>query len=150
MIAAIFGVGVERETLRRISIEVQVRDGVDHERCKCFPSVPANASYSIRFFGLGCGEHLRNLVKVLIEYAPPHLRRAGVSPLAFLEALAAKGFSIEEVDGLTGKLLAVDLEQLSAVNSANLYLRLRDTIASSAAPGDGGAPVKNAGNSVVI
>jgi FkbM family methyltransferase len=59
---------------------------------------------------------------ILIEFAPAHLRRAGVEPSVFLEELRSSGFAIRIVDDATGNVSEPDLSQLVNAFSVNLEL----------------------------
>jgi FkbM family methyltransferase len=72
-------------------------------------------------------------VRLLLEYAPQHLHRAGVSPAQFLEGLFGQGFLIEEIDELSGEVAAADRGRLVSAYSANLSLRHGGEIVSAAA-----------------
>jgi FkbM family methyltransferase len=61
-------------------------------------------------------------VVVLMEFAPTHLRRAGVEPAAFLAELQSSGFSIHVVDDATGQPRQTDLGRLPDSFSTNLEL----------------------------
>ena len=73
-----------------------------------------------------------------MEYAPPHLQRAGVSASGFLDQLIADGFQIAAVDDVTGELSAVDRERLPAAFSINLSLR--KSLTPLIPPADGEVP----------
>ena len=61
-------------------------------------------------------------VRVVIEYAPEHLGRAGVSPNGFLEDLLAR-FTVSRIDDLTGGLSNItNISEFTQVESANLLL----------------------------
>jgi len=61
-------------------------------------------------------------IRILLEFAPVHLRRAGVDPLAFLDEIASCGFEFRRVHDETGQLMDTARDQLAAVFSANLEL----------------------------
>lgn len=61
-------------------------------------------------------------IVVLIEFAPAHLRRAGVEPASFLKELNSTGFVIHVIDDATGDLLEPDPAHLVETISANLEL----------------------------
>lgn len=61
-------------------------------------------------------------IRILLEFAPVHLRRAGVDPLAFLDEIASCGFAFRRVHDETGQLIDTARDQLAGVFSANLEL----------------------------
>jgi FkbM family methyltransferase len=61
-------------------------------------------------------------IRILMEFAPEHLRRAGVDPAAFLDEIAALGFGIRQVHDETGELLEVSRDRLTGGFSPNLEL----------------------------
>jgi len=61
-------------------------------------------------------------IVIFIEFAPVHLRRAGVEPTAFLDELASMRFSIRQVHDVTGELLPINRDQIASCFSANLSL----------------------------
>jgi FkbM family methyltransferase len=66
--------------------------------------------------------HANPEIVILIEFAPSHLRRAGVEPAGFLEHLQSSGFAIRVVDDATGELREADFRQLAETFSVNLEL----------------------------
>jgi FkbM family methyltransferase len=77
-------------------------------------------------------------ILILMEYAPPHLQRSGISPSGFLDQLTADGFQIAAVDDATGELSEVDRERLPSAFSVNLSLR--KSVAPLIPPEDGKVP----------
>lgn len=61
-------------------------------------------------------------VRIFMEFAPGHLRRAGHDPAAFLDRIEASGFDIQRVNDETGAVVACTREELGAVTSTNLML----------------------------
>jgi len=61
-------------------------------------------------------------IRILLEFAPSLLRRAGVEPAAFMDEIAATGFDIRRIHDETGELLEVRREELLSCFSANLEL----------------------------
>jgi len=61
-------------------------------------------------------------IRILMEYAPVHLRRAGVDPGGFLDEIASWGFDVRRIHDETGEPLEASRDQLTAVFSANLEL----------------------------
>lgn len=61
-------------------------------------------------------------VQVFFEFAPEHLRRAGVDPLQWVNDLTAGGFTLRRVEDVTGELLPVENEALVHCISWNLLL----------------------------
>ncbi len=62
-------------------------------------------------------------LRIFIEFAPEHLRRAGFTPEAFLDEIAGFGLSAMVVDDMTGELSPVDTEKLPHAITANLCLQ---------------------------
>jgi FkbM family methyltransferase len=62
-------------------------------------------------------------LRILMEFAPVHLKRAAVDPAAFLDQLAAAGWVMERVDDVTGELRPAERQELVGCFSANLSLR---------------------------
>jgi FkbM family methyltransferase len=63
-------------------------------------------------------------IRILLEFAPVHLKRAGSSPLEVLDEFASFGFDIRRIDDVNGDLLSVTPGELAEVFSANLQLEL--------------------------
>ena len=61
-------------------------------------------------------------IRIILEFAPVHLRRAGSSPSAFLDQITSLGFAVRRIDEENGHLLTVTREELSAAFSVNLLL----------------------------
>lgn len=61
-------------------------------------------------------------IRILMEFAPVHLRRAGVDPSAFLDEIASLGFAIRRIHDETGEPLTASRDELISVFSANLDL----------------------------
>jgi FkbM family methyltransferase len=61
-------------------------------------------------------------IRILMEFAPAHLRRAGIDPAGFLDEIAALGFTFRRIHDETGEPLVVSRDQLVDVLSANLEL----------------------------
>ena len=61
-------------------------------------------------------------IRILMEFAPVHLRRAGVDPLAFLDEIASMKFEWRRIHDETGQPMDASREQVAAVFSANLEL----------------------------
>lgn len=61
-------------------------------------------------------------IVVLMEFAPIHLRRAGVQPALFIEELQSSGFAIHIIDDATGEPRETDLPRLADEFSVNLEL----------------------------
>ena len=64
-------------------------------------------------------------IRIILEFAPEHLRRAGVEPLDFLDEIGAMGFDAFRIHDETGELMEARREELPAVFSANLELARR-------------------------
>jgi FkbM family methyltransferase len=73
-------------------------------------------------------------IRILIEFAPVHLRRAGVAPRDFLDEIEALGLDVRRIEDETGELLEVSAGKLADAFSVNLELSLR----ANAAAGGGG------------
>ena len=61
-------------------------------------------------------------VRILIEFAPIHLRRAGVEPEQFLHEIAAAGFMICRIEDQSGELIPFHSAALGPDDGANLLL----------------------------
>jgi FkbM family methyltransferase len=61
-------------------------------------------------------------IRIALEFAPAHLRRAGISSCAFLDTIASFGFAIRRIDDESGELLDVIREELNDALSVNLQL----------------------------
>lgn len=70
-------------------------------------------------------------LRILLEFAPEHLRRAGVDPLQWGSDLVTSGFLIRRVEDVTGELLPVVPEELARCVSWNLLLTQTDSQHSS-------------------
>jgi FkbM family methyltransferase len=63
-------------------------------------------------------------IRILLEFAPVHLIRAGSSPLELLDEFASFGFGIRRIDDVNGDLLSVTRGELAEAFSVNLQLEL--------------------------
>jgi FkbM family methyltransferase len=61
-------------------------------------------------------------IRILIEFAPIHLRRAGSQPDEFLREIAAAGFRISRIEDESGELGPFDPAELEPAAGANLLL----------------------------
>ena len=61
-------------------------------------------------------------IRIVLEFAPTHLRRANVDPAGFLSELRALGFTVTRVHDLSGELETVPDEELLHAFSANIHL----------------------------
>lgn len=61
-------------------------------------------------------------IKIILEFAPGHLRRAGFDPSVVLDSLTASGFTIRQINDDTGVLEPASNENLCKLRSANLFL----------------------------
>ena len=61
-------------------------------------------------------------LRIFVEFAPEHLRRAGIEPLQWYEELLQLGLRVQRVEDLSGELLAIDPESLAHCISWNLLL----------------------------
>jgi FkbM family methyltransferase len=61
-------------------------------------------------------------IRILLEFAPIHLRRAGCNPSEFLDEIASLGFMIRRIDEANGEVLPVTREALTEAFSVNLQL----------------------------
>ena len=64
-------------------------------------------------------------IRIILEFAPTHLRRAAVNPGEFLSELHALGFEISHVDDISGQLREISETALTTGFSANLHLRCK-------------------------
>lgn len=72
-------------------------------------------------------------IRILMEFAPVHLKRAGFDPGAFVEEIQSMGFSIARVHDVTGERLPVAKEELVQAHSANLWLARGEALPGGAA-----------------
>jgi len=63
-------------------------------------------------------------IRIVIEFAPVHLLRAGSSPIELLDYIASLGFAIHRIDDVNGDLLNVTPGELTEAFSVNLQLEL--------------------------
>jgi len=70
-------------------------------------------------------------IRIVLEFAPALLRRAGFAPGDFLEDLASFGFTVRRIHEETGDLLEVTREALTEVFSAHLQLERRSRAGAS-------------------
>ena len=61
-------------------------------------------------------------LRIFVEFAPEHLRRAGIEPLQWYEELAQLGLNVQRVEDGSGELLPVEPESLLNCISWNLLL----------------------------
>ena len=61
-------------------------------------------------------------VKILMEFAPAHMTRAGVEPAAMLELISKLGFTAYKIDEETAQAEPVSEAELLEADSVNLYL----------------------------
>ena len=62
-------------------------------------------------------------IRILMEFAPGHLRRAGIDPLEWLEELTSLGLAVQRVDDVSGELLSFDRGAAAGCVSWNLFLQ---------------------------
>jgi len=61
-------------------------------------------------------------IKIILEFAPTHISKAGISPIEFIRFIKQLGFDIALIDGETGVLSRIENEKLISVYSENLFL----------------------------
>ena len=61
-------------------------------------------------------------IKIIMEFAPSHLRRAGTDPQGFLRAVEQSGFSISRIHDETGELIETGAAGVPQADSLNLFL----------------------------
>jgi FkbM family methyltransferase len=61
-------------------------------------------------------------LKIIMEFAPSHLNRAGKDPLEFIQQICSMGLGIRLIDENSGKILEISDEDLCKVYSVNLLL----------------------------
>ena len=61
-------------------------------------------------------------LRIFVEFAPEHLRRAGIEPLQWYAELLELGLRVRRVEDVSGELLAIDPESLAHCVSWNLLL----------------------------
>jgi FkbM family methyltransferase len=62
-------------------------------------------------------------IRILLEFGPAHLRRAGIDPLQWLDELTSLGLAVLRIDDLSGEPLAFDRAAAADCVSWNLLLR---------------------------
>ncbi len=67
-------------------------------------------------------------IRILLEFAPIHLQRAGVDPGGFLDELNSLGFAVHRIDDQTGELLTASREELTSAFSAELEISSASTV----------------------
>jgi len=65
-------------------------------------------------------------IRIFLEYAPEHLKRAKIDPLEFLSMIRNMGLDIKIINESTGELFDKSDEALQAFPSINLFLSKRD------------------------
>ena len=71
-------------------------------------------------------------IRILLEFAPVHLRRAGVAPRDFLAEIASLSLGVHRIHDESGELLEVTADELETAFSANLELHRRAGTAGAA------------------
>jgi FkbM family methyltransferase len=61
-------------------------------------------------------------MRLVIEFAPGLLRRAGIEPLDFAAEIGRLGFRIQRIDDMTGELASTSAEELVSIESSNILL----------------------------
>ncbi|MGD1090981.1 MAG: FkbM family methyltransferase [Bryobacteraceae bacterium] len=61
-------------------------------------------------------------IRILLEFAPEHLRRANVEPVSFLDSITRLGLAFARVDDLSGEPRHFPTEELLAFKTSNLFL----------------------------
>ncbi len=61
-------------------------------------------------------------IKIIMEFAPSHLKRAGKDPLEFIQQIRSMRLGIRLIDENSGEILEISDEELCKVYSANLLL----------------------------
>ena len=61
-------------------------------------------------------------LRIFVEFAPEHLRRAGIEPLQWYEELSELGLRVQRVEDVSGDLLPVEADSLLNCISWNLLL----------------------------
>ena len=84
--------------------------------------IDAEGSEPLVFRGMKQTIQRNPKLKVLMEFAPEHLRRSGINPERFLADLHSMGFTIKRVHDESGSLLSTSAAELTESFSTNLYL----------------------------
>jgi FkbM family methyltransferase len=66
-------------------------------------------------------------IRILMEFAPVHLRRAGVDPCGFLDEIASMGFAVRRIHDESGAPMETTRNELVAAFSANVELVRRSS-----------------------
>ena len=61
-------------------------------------------------------------VKLIMEFAPDHMKRAGVEPEQMLSLIQELGFTIYQINETTAEAEPVEQSKLLQEESVNLYL----------------------------
>jgi FkbM family methyltransferase len=61
-------------------------------------------------------------IRILLEFAPIHLRRAGIDPRQFLADLSSMGFGVRRIHDESGELMETLIPELMVAFSVNLEL----------------------------
>lgn len=64
-------------------------------------------------------------IRILMEFAPENLHRAGVEPRTFLKEIADHGLRISRIDDVSGEIISPDMDRLPDAINAMLFL-MRD------------------------
>lgn len=70
-------------------------------------------------------------IRIILEFAPVHLRRAGIHPMTFLDDIASLGFSVRRIHEENGELLPVTPHELNEAFSLNLFLERPTEVGAS-------------------
>ena len=62
-------------------------------------------------------------IKIIMEFAPVHIKRAGSEPLDFISDIRGMGLDIHLIDEDSGEIREISDEELCGVYSANVLLR---------------------------
>jgi hypothetical protein len=62
-------------------------------------------------------------IKIIMEFAPLHIKRAGKDPLEFIQQIRSMDLDLRLIEGETGEILEISDEELCNVFSANVLLQ---------------------------
>jgi hypothetical protein len=61
-------------------------------------------------------------IRIILEFAPVHLKRAGVEPAYFADEITDMGLTYALIDSVSGETRALSKDELLTLTSANILL----------------------------
>jgi FkbM family methyltransferase len=108
----------EKVATRTVSLDEALRDEVRVDIVK----IDAEGAEPFILKGMAQLRSRNPELRVFLEFAPEHLRRAGADPLQWAYQLLTSGSVVRRLEDVTGELLAVTAEELAGCISWNLLL----------------------------